>query len=37
MEAELLDELVQLILKLHDKGKLKVITTNLEDKQEQFN
>ncbi len=30
MEAELLDELVQLILVLNDKGLLKSITTNLE-------
>lgn len=30
MEAELLDELVQLILMLHDKDKLNIVTTNLE-------
>ena len=31
MDAELLDELLQLILILHDKGKLKSITTNLNE------
>ena len=33
IEPELLDELVKLIIKLHDKNKLKIITTNIEDKE----
>lgn len=31
MDPELLDELVQLILYLNDKGKIKIVTKNLED------
>ena len=31
MDHELLDELIQLILILHDENKLKIITKNLEE------